>query len=306
MLKLSDKVITAGSCFSDHIGKKLQAHKFTVLNNPFGVIFNPVALNLLLRTSLTQEKLPEEHLIQQGELWNHFNLHSDFSALSPQGVKENLKQQVALTRAALQGADWLILTFGTAIVYEWKQSGQIVANCHKVPAQAFHRRLLSVEEIVESCKELISVLPSKTRVLLTVSPVRHLKETLPQNAVSKSLLRVACHLLAEQFPQVEYFPSYEILLDELRDYRFFKEDMLHPNEVAIEHIWKRFSESCMDVPTQAFLKRWQKVQRSLQHRSRFPASKSHQQFLQKLLQTLHSVHEVDVSEEINLVKEQIA
>jgi hypothetical protein len=187
-------------------------------------------------------------------------------------------------------------------VYEWLPEKLLVANCHKVPAKHFTKRLLSVEEIVESFEQL----PQNIKIVLTVSPVRHTKDTLPLNAVSKAVLRLACHQLAQKHPHVYYFPSYEIVTDELRDYRFYEADMLHPSAVAVDYIWRQFVTHCFAPDAQTFIDKWAKIQKALQHRPLQPNTEARRHFLQDLLRKLEGLRlEANVETEIESVKAMI-
>ncbi|MGB3469147.1 MAG: GSCFA domain-containing protein, partial [Cyclobacteriaceae bacterium] len=209
----------------------------------------------------------------------------------------------------LKDADWIIITPGTATVYVDLSRDQIVANCHKLPAAAFEKRMLTTAEIISAFsvfyEQLRSVNP-KAQVLLTVSPVRHLKDTLPVNSISKATLLLATHELYNTFENVHYFPSYEIMNDDLRDYRFYKEDMVHPSGVAEQYLYEKFSESCFDPELTKFEKRWQKIEKSLAHRPFNAQSIKHQDFLKKILAELEDLSEkTDVQSEIDSVKAQL-
>ena len=215
---------------------------------------------------------------------------------------EKLKEEVG---ECLEKTDSLLLTFGTAWVYEFLHTGKIVANCHKLPSSRFRKRLLSVEEIDASVSKLQKTRSAQTKVILTVSPIRHLKDTVPLNAVGKSILRLACHQLTENSEEFHYFPSYEIMLDDLRDYRFYEPDMIHPSETAINYIWEAFVKTYFDSETQDFLLEWQKIKSSLSHKAFQPNSDSHQKFLKNLLGKLEYLSsKIDVSEEIRKVKDR--
>ncbi|OJJ20495.1 hypothetical protein BKI52_18735 [marine bacterium AO1-C] len=308
-LDLQTPVLSLGSCFANTMGKRLQQNKFRALVNPFGVIFNPLSIYKLLTTSIVQSSLQDQDLIQSQGIWYHYHMHSEFCADEPIVLKDKIQQQVQHTHHFLQSTQVLMLTFGTAYGYFRLDNQQLVANCHKVPQRNFEKRLLGIEEITRGFSELYQALQSinpQLKIVLTVSPVRHIKDTIPANQVSKSILRVACHQITEQLEDVVYFPAYELLLDDLRDYRFFKADMIHPNQVAEDYIWEKFTKAFMMDDTLQFLTQWKKIQQSLSHRSFHPTSEAHQAFLHKLLGQLEGLSKhIDVAEEIQQVKTQL-
>jgi hypothetical protein len=291
------------------MGERLQKSKFNTLVNPFGVIFNPLSLSLLLEWALQEQDLPADKAVQVGDWWFHYDLHSSFSASSKEELLQKGKYLLQDTSDFLKKTDYLILTLGTAFIYRLKDSQATVANCHKVPATHFTKELLSPDEITQGlarlCTQLLTCRP-RLQILLTVSPVRHIKDSIPLNSVSKSILRVACHQLQEQFEQVTYFPSYEILMDDLRDYRFYKPDMIHPSEVAEDYIWSIFSETYFDDTTQELLKKWEKVSKTLSHKPFNPGSAGHLKFLHDTLEKLQAFKtQLPVDEEIAYITSQL-
>ncbi len=305
-----DKVVTLGSCFADVIGSRLHQHKVDVLVNPFGTIFNPVSVGQLLQASCGQPYNFEPYLVQREGIWYAYHLHSSLFAPSKQALLAQINWHVAQTRQHLLQAKLLIITFGTAVVYRLKSTGEVVANCHKEPAKNFDRVLLSGDEMLAAFTttyDLLTRLNPGITVLLTVSPVRHLKETLETNSVSKALLRVLCHQLTHRHPGVLYFPAYELMLDDLRDYRFYKEDMLHPTDVAETYIWQKFVQAYYTSDFQEFILAWDKMQRALAHRSFHPVSTAHQAFLKNTMQQLlqlASKYKVDISQELRQLQQQ--
>jgi GSCFA family len=308
-INLKSPILLVGSCFSDQIGGRLQANKFDAMPNPFGVIYNPISIFKLLVYSILDRKQDRYSFVQRGEIWYNYHFHSEVSALE----MNKLEQLLAVKQGRV--GEWfahtapmkkfLIITLGTAYVYQLKESGEVVANCHKMPAQLFEKQLLYPTQIIKEFEYLYGVLPKNLEIILTVSPVRHLKDTLPLNAVSKAVLRVACHELSQQFDNVHYFPAYELVLDDLRDYRFYEADMLHPNTQAIDYVFDKFANTFFDEATQLFVDKWEKIAKSLQHKPFFPETKEHQQFLRHLLAQLESMVEVEVEEEIEQVQRQL-
>jgi hypothetical protein len=303
-------IFTIGSCFAEVMGRKLQEVKAHTLVNPFGTIFNPLSIHKLLRAALTQnESSLEAGLVVQNGIWYHYDFHSSFSHAQPEVLLQMLRAQLQQAHTFLKQAQVVMLTWGTAYVYERVDTGDLVANCHKIPQKQFSKRLLSLQEITQDTQQTLELLHTHCpglQVILTVSPVRHLKDTLPLNSVSKSLLRVAAHLAMEQHPRITYFPAYELLLDDLRDYRFYAADLLHPSEMAEHYIWEKFVQAYADQVFTNFISRWTEVQRELAHKSFHPDSAAHQQFLQKLLQKLQRIAlEADVQTEIDTVQRQL-
>jgi hypothetical protein len=308
-LDLSSKVVTAGSCFSDVIGRKLAQHKVKTLVNPFGTIFNPVSICHLFEVACTQNYSPELHLVQHNGIWYHYDFHSSFSSPDQEVLLRQIEKALEQTRHFLESAQVLILTFGTAVAYQLVDEDKVVANCHKQPDKNFERRLVSYYEMVDAfgamCAQLKMVNPD-LKILLTVSPVRHLKETIPINSVSKAHLRVACHQFTENFRDVFYFPSFELMMDDLRDYRFYKDDMIHPTSLAENYIWQKFSMAYLNREFQDFQPEWEKVMRSLEHTPFHPESKAHESFLKNLLTDLYRLSQkADVAEEIAEVKRRL-
>jgi hypothetical protein len=297
---LKDAILTLGSCFSDAMGDRFKQFKFDVLTNPFGVIYNPLSIHKTLSYASHNTKPTEGSYLMNQDVHLNFDFHSQFSSMSRPALEERISAAVTETSQHLHRCHCIILTYGTAWIYTRRDTGEVVANCHKVPASNFNKALLTEEQIVASFKteyqKLLAINPD-IRVILTVSPVRHVKDTLELNSVSKAVLRTSCHHLVQQFAHVEYFPAYEIMMDELRDYRFYKADMIHPTEQAEEFIWTAFTKKYMEGNTLSFLNEWQGILNALHHRPFQPASSGHQNFLKQTLrklEVLESIVNVDV------------
>lgn len=305
-ISLSTPLMTIGSCFSDNFGQRLMKNKFDTLTNPFGVIFNPISINKLLKIAAANGPIDSRNWIESQGINLHYDVHSQIGSVDQKEATENINEAIELASIQLKKTKCLIITWGTALVYERKDTGAVVANCHKVPSDQFNKRLLSYEEIVADFEVMLAVIPHDIKILLTVSPVRHLKETLELNSVSKSTLRVASHYLAEKYNRINYFPAYELILDDLRDYRFYKSDMLHPSDEAINYIWDKFIQTHFDKPTLAFIDQWLKITAAINHKPFNVESEAHQQFIK---QTINSINElktsVDVSKEINHLEQQL-
>ncbi|MCU0446594.1 MAG: GSCFA domain-containing protein [Microscillaceae bacterium] len=301
-IDLKAPILSLGSCFADTMGNRLKTNKLQVLTNPFGVIFNPISLSKLLTMSLENQSPQPEHFVMNQGLWYHYDFHSDWVAQEPEILKQNLENQLVSVQDFLQNSEFILLTLGTAWVYELLESAQVVANCHKQAGHLFQKKLLTVEAIVSDFESVFQKLKNynpRIKIILTVSPVRHLKDTLELNSVSKAVLRLACYQIMSQLPDIQYFPSYEILLDDLRDYRFYAADMLHPSAVAEDYIWQKFGQTYFSRATLDFLQKWEKLAKALQHQPFQMDSPAHQKFLQETLKKLEDLKNlVDVAGEI--------
>lgn len=303
------KILSMGSCFAQTIGQKMKDSKLDVLVNPFGTIFHPIALSELLLSSINQIPLDEYLILERNESFFHYLTHSDLVGNSKEELLEKINLQLHTTSNYLLEATHLILTLGTAWTYQLKTTNSLVANCHKQPANLFEKRILSLEEMTNALKTAFGTILAKNpslKIILTVSPVRHLKDGITENQLSKSLLRVLCAKLEKSFANSCYFPAYEIMMDELRDYRFYKSDLIHPTEQAENHIWEKWSESFFTPITQKKINQLSKIKLDLQHRPLNSLSKSHQEFLQKLLAKLERLQpEFDFSSEIKNIRDQL-
>lgn len=308
-INLKDRILTVGSCFSDSIGAQLFQSKFNVLANPFGVSYNPHSIHKLLRYAIHNQAAPENTYTENQELFVNYDFHSSFSAQKKTAIESKIRETVGASHYFLKEAKWIFITYGTAWVYERKDTGEIVSNCHKFPAAGFTKSLLSQKKVLESFEEFYRDLKKYNpdcKLILTVSPVRHIKDTLPLNSVSKSVLRLACQSITETYSDAFYFPSYEIMLDDLRDYRFYKADMIHPSAEAEDYIWNKFSDCYFDNATKEFLKKWVSLYTSLQHKAFNSGTSAHQSFLSKTLSQLEELSKViNVDQEIASVKSQI-
>jgi hypothetical protein len=308
-ISLNHRIYTIGSCFSDAIGRNLRMCKFHTLANPFGVIYNPESIHSSIGQTILNLPPAPEAFVESEQHCFHYDFHSSLYGIDRFAAEHTIIEKISEAHRFLKAADWLFITYGTAWVYELRESNRIVANCHKMPSVLFTKRLLTSEEIVLSFKKLRTTLKSVNpdlRILVTVSPVRHIKDTIPLNQVSKSTLRVACHTLAAEFAEVEYFPAYEIMMDDLRDYRFYKEDMIHPTEQAEEYIWKNFMHSYFDETAINFVNQWKSIQAALSHRAFHAHSAGHQNFLKQTIKKLEDLQAtVDVSAEMAALKSQL-
>lgn len=307
-IELHHKIVTLGSCFADQFGQWMQSNKFQVSANPFGTTYNPISIHQLVLQSL-EDSLDESLFVERERLWCHYQYHSQWSASTREELTQKIRQQQNEIKEFIKTTDVLILTYGTAWVYHLQPTNQLVSNCHKVPASQFTKQLLTEREIKESFDELYKKLKSTNpsiRIILTVSPVRHIKDSLELNSVSKSLLRLVCHQFVHHYDSVEYFPAFEIMMDDLRDYRFYERDMIHPSAEARDYINQKFSDCYFSEDTRSFIKTWAGIQKALAHRPFQLNSPTHQKFLKDTLLKLESVsNRVSVSEEIQLIQSQI-
>ena len=276
-----DSILLLGSCFTENIGNYLKNYQFKSTLNPFGIIYNPVSIfNGLNR--ITEKKLYiENDLLEHHELFISLDHHGIFSGTDKDKVLENMNAEIENAHEVFNHSKFIIITLGTSFVYHHLQQDKIVANCHKIPNKEFEKRLLTIEEITSSFNEIASKLKDKT-ILFTVSPVRHWRDGAVENQRSKSILIESIHQLISENDNCFYFPAYEIMMDELRDYRFYTEDMLHPNQVAIKYIWQRFTETYFDDETNLINQKIEKINLLLQHRIKNAHTKSQQDFEQKI------------------------
>ncbi len=287
LLDYQAQVLLLGSCFVENIGKKLEYYKFQNLKNPFGVLFQPTAIERLLVRAEKKEMFTESDVFYHNERWHCFDAHSKLSATNQSELLTSLNRQLELTREGIQSASHIVITLGTAWVYRFLNSNTLVANCHKVPQKQFKKELLPVEAIItslNSLSEAIRAINSEATLIFTVSPVRHLKDGFVENTLSKSHLITAVHKFIKRDTDNRsevYFPSYEIMMDELRDYRFYADDMVHPNSLAVNYIWERFTASWCSTETLKTMEAVADIQKALQHKPFNPDSLAHKKFLLK-------------------------
>ena len=286
-----NRVLALGSCFAAHIARKLAGAKFRVAENPSGILFNPLSIAAAIRSYADPAPVTRGELGFDGEVWHHFGFHGDFSAPTPDEALRRMNAARQAGSEALRTADRVILTFGTAWVYE--RQGEVVANCHRRPAAEFARRRLSVDEIADAISELAEGPLAGRSILLTVSPVRHTGDGLAGNAVSKAALRLAAEELTQRFRRIEYFPAYEILTDDLRDYRFYADDLVHPAPQAVEYIWERFTEAALTDEARRLLPEAEAIAAAAAHRPRDPRSAAHRAFCLAHLERIAALHGPD-------------
>jgi hypothetical protein len=280
------RIITLGSCFADNISAYLEKYRFRVLSNPFGVLFNPVSILNSLKLAAGKKRFCRDDLVEHQGEWHSFSHHSDFSSHDPDAVLEKINTGLKEVFDFLQSADLAVITYGTSFTYRLKSTGETVSNCHRIPASEFTRYRLSSEEIEDSVSMLINLLSSinkETRFIFTVSPVRHWKDGAVENQLSKSLLITALHRALDNFQNADYFPSYELMMDDLRDYRFYDADLLHPNSMATDYIWEKFAGSCFSGECRRAVDDMGKLAAAMDHRPRNQESPEHKKFLKENL-----------------------
>ena len=299
----SAKIFALGSCFAERISERLARAKFRVSSNPFGALFNPLSIAKSIERLATKCEFLARDLHSGGEGYYTFDAHSSLNGNSETEALERLNEAVSQGAKALNEANWVILTFGTAWVYERK--GKAVANCHKQPAKEFERRRLSVEEIVKQYTSLFDGILQGKKIILTVSPVRHLGDGLQENSVSKAILRLAVEQLCEQYENVHYFPSYEIMMDDLRDYRYYDEDLAHPSKVAVDYIWEQFIRSAVSEEAQKLLPMVEQIVTAAKHRPFNPTSEEHRAFCRKMLAKADAISGIDLEREKSFFEEYL-
>ncbi|MFW5820905.1 MAG: GSCFA domain-containing protein [Bacteroidota bacterium] len=292
-ISYKDPIALIGSCFTKNIGKRLQEILFISDINPFGVVYNPLSVKRSLELLMSEKKYSEGELEYYNGKYFSWEHHSDFSGSKPELTLKKINEKIKTSSSFLKTAKYLFISMGTAWVYRLKTTRQVVCNCHKLPAANFHRELLSIEEITEEYEKLIKDLRKynpEIRIIFTLSPVRHWKDGAHANQISKSVLNIALDNTINKYEDIcGYFPSYEILLDDLRDYRFYEEDLLHPNQQAIDYIWEKFSDSYFSKETKAYISKIEKLVRAASHKFFDPGSKASGEFRQKQTQKLEQM-----------------
>lgn len=281
-IQYQQELLLMGSCFAEEIGEKLHEHRFNTLINPHGILYNPLSITKALTSYLDAKVYTKEDLFQHNDSWNSWDHHSRFSGLTPEAALENINRMQTAAIQAIDHADWLILTLGSAHAYSLKENSRLVGNCHKVPSGNFYKRLLTVDEIVTALDNVMHRLffrNKKINILFTVSPVRYIRDGVVENNLSKAVLLQAVHHLVNKFNRLFYFPAYELVIDDLRDYRFYKADLVHPNELAINYVWEQVVKACISEGSQELLHQIADINRAAHHRPFNADSPQHQQFL---------------------------
>lgn len=289
----SSKIISFGSCFAENMGEKFEYFKFENVVNPFGIIFNSVSIEKLIIRCIRKQYFTENDIFQHNDLWHCYEVHSELSNSNKEEFLTTLNELIDSTHQQLLETTHVIITLGTSWVYRNIESNEIVANCHKVPQKQFTKELLSVAQIESNLQKIVSeiqTINSHCKFIFTVSPVRHIKDGFVENNVSKAhLLSAVYNFISLKKSDCVYFPSYEIMTDELRDYRFYAEDMLHPNQTAIDYIWIKFFENYVAEKEFGTMQQVCDIQKALHHKPFNPHSESHQKFLENLNSKITSI-----------------
>ena len=311
-IRHSEQIMLFGSCFAENIGNLLAENKFRCEVNPFGILYNPVSIHKALLQLMEGRRYAEKDLFFSYGLWHSWMHHSDFSAFSVDECLNRINSRLMKASDALKSADWLVMTWGTAYVYVHEESGEVVGNCHKMPDKMFRRFRLDAKTLVEECQDVLKKCREanpKLKVLITVSPIRHAKDGMHGNQLSKATLLLAADELCRVCPDCYYFPSYEIMMDELRDYRFYADDMLHPSRMAIEYIWDCFSKCYFSAATHAILKEWEEIKKGIAHKPFSPESDAYRKFLSqivlKIVQLKEKLPYLEVRKEIELCESRL-
>jgi len=303
-LQHSDSLFLLGSCFSSNIAERLHHYKFRSLANPLGISYNPISLhNSLFKI----ENLVWERSIQ--DTYYNYNFHSDLNGLSVEACQKKYKELYDIQSSFIQTSNTIFITYGTAWVYELKSNNRVVNNCHKQKSTAFRKRMLSIDEITQSwegtIKKLSNNYQKEFNFIFTVSPIRHLKNGFHENQLSKSVLLLAVDAICKKFANCSYFPSYELLLDDLRDYRFYEPNLTHPSSTAIDYIWQKIDEMYFNEETKRINQQVLKLQQALNHKPFHEGSTNYKDFTNNLKQKLIAFQEqtqIDFSKEIRSIE----
>jgi hypothetical protein len=291
-LSHQDQILSIGSCFAENIGSKLEENKFQILLNPFGILYNPSSVTQTLERIFNNEKITGKDILQHNDLWHSRLHHTRFSQADKSTFLEDINANLKEANTFLQTTNCLLITLGTAFVWEEKETGIIVANCHKRPQKLFTRRRLSISEIKENLLTVLRKIKKQNidlQVIMTVSPVRHTNDGFIENQRSKAALILAIDELCQAENFIHYFPAYELIQDDLRDYRFYASDMLHPNEVAVDYVWEHFKDTLFTAQTEGIFREIEKLKAASAHRPFQIASSAHQAFLQTNLQKIEGL-----------------
>ncbi len=288
-INYNSKLLLIGSCFSENIGEKLDYFKFQTHSNPFGIVYNPAAIENIITKAINNYQYSENDIFELNECWHCFDAHSNLSAPDKTKLLGNLNTALQVTNAGLKNASHIIITLGTSWAYRFIEKDFIVGNCHKVPQKKFLKEMLSVKKVIASLDNSIALIkainPTST-IIFTVSPVRHLKDGFVENSQSKAHLISAINEVTAPQNNIFYFPSYEVMMDDLRDYRFYKSDLIHPNETAINYIWEHFKSVWFDASIFPIMKEVATIQKGLAHKPFHPESEKHKTFLKTLQQKI--------------------
>jgi len=306
-IRHTEQIMFFGSCFTENIGKLLQENKFRCDVNPFGILYNPLSIASALYQLMDREVYGEKDLFMAHGRWHSWMHHSDFSSSLQEETLEKINSRFVKAKKRIAKTDWLMVTFGTSYVYINKETQTVVGNCHKMPERIFMRSRLDVKTIVEEWQAVLKkcreVNPN-LKVLFTVSPIRHVKDGMHGNQLSKATLLLAIDELCRTCTDCFYFPSYEIVMDELRDYRFYADDMLHPSRMAVEYLWECFSLCYFSASTRGIIKEWGDIRKGIEHKPFAPQSEAYHNFLSQIVLKITRIKEkfpyLEVQKELEL------
>jgi hypothetical protein len=300
-----DRILLIGSCFTEHIGNTLQELKFPVLQNPHGILFDPASVCKSLVSYIQNKKYEEKDLFNLNEVWNSWEHHSRFSNTNARESIRIINESQEKAHRFLKEADWIIITLGSSFSYRLTENGEGVANCHRAPAQWFKKHMLAIEEtltLLDNCYHQLMRFNPKLSIIFTISPVRHLRDGVVDNNRSKARLLEAVHHMVNKFDRLHYFPAYELVIDVLRDYRFYDIDLAHPNYMATEFVLEKFAESCIDDDARLLMQEIKKIVIARKHKAFQPDTNAHKQFLQAHAEKVSLLQEkypfIDLSEEL--------
>ncbi|MGC4056755.1 MAG: GSCFA domain-containing protein [Chitinophagaceae bacterium] len=282
-IRYGDGILLIGSCFTEHMSERLAQHRFQIINNPNGILFNPLSVSDSLRSYTREKQYTRSDLFYLNELWNSWDHHTRFSDVDPEAALNRINTEIVQAGNMLRKGKWLIITLGSAFQYYLKESNRPVANNHRAPGQWFDKRLLGISDIVDHLSETINLIRESNpelRILFTISPVRHIRDGVIENNRSKARLLEAVHTLCS-LPHVYYFPAYELVIDILRDYRFYDIDMVHPNFAATQFVWEQFAKHYFADDTRALMAQVEELYIARNHRTRFPQTEAHRNFMDK-------------------------
>jgi hypothetical protein len=305
-LKYTDKVLLIGSCFTEHMSGRLEQHKFKTLQNPHGILFNSGSVAQSLRQYIEGTPVEAQELFLLNETWNSWDYHSRFSGTDKEEVLAGMNRELSAAHDFIRQADWLFITLGSSYQYVLRDNNRLVTNNHRAPAQWFDRRLAGIDEMVADLKDALAQLHAinpTARVMFTVSPVRHIRDGVVENNRSKGRLIDTVHTLCELLPYCYYFPAYELVIDILRDYRFYDIDFVHPNYLATTYVWDQFTKACIDPGVLPVMEQVKDIMTARAHRARFEDTDSHRKFLKsytaKVQQLMEAHPYLDLREELD-------
>ena len=307
-----EKIVTIGSCFAQNIGECFVHFRFNVMCNPFGVLYNPISILNSFNLVLDKKVFTQEDLIKSNSEWHSFYHHSDFSHHDPKVCLDKINNGLKATSEFVREANVIIITYGTAYVYRHIEQNIVVSNCHKIPANEFEHYRLSLDKTKRAIEQTINLLKAANKnikIIFTVSPVRHWKDGAVNNQLSKSTLLLAADKIVKSNKNCEYFPSYEIVMDDLRDYRFFDSDLLHPNRIATDYIWEKFSSTILSDNCLSTMNEVEKIVKSREHRVRNVKSENHQAFIKANIEKIKMLREkhphLNLSEDESYFRKQL-